>query len=278
MQEFVKRYIKITFGGILYALGFVLFIEPSSLAPGGVSGISVIVTHFLPKINSGSVILLINLPLLIIGTFAFGMKFLCGTVWATFFSSFVISIIEYYVNPTQPADRFCCAVAGAIFIGVGIGLVFRENATTGGTDIIVRLLQKKFPYIRSGNIFLIVDSSIVIASGIIFRDIETSVYSGVSLAVSTYIFNYIYYGGMRAKLLIIITENAAELSSLLSDETGITIISGVGAYSGIQKQILLCAVDKRKYLNVTQIVKDKSPDSMVITAPADGYSKGRYLG
>lgn len=278
MRAFFKRYFIITSGCVLYGLGFAFFIEPSGLAPGGVSGVAVILSKYITLIDSGSIILLLNLPLLITGAAVFGWKFFSGTVWATVFSSFVISLCEAFFSPAQSADQLCCAVAGGIFIGVGIGLVFRENATTGGTDIIVRLLQKKFPYIRSGNIFMMVDSAVVISSGLVFRDLETSVYSGISLAVSTYIFNCILYGGMRAKLVIIITDDTDELSVKLSDVTGITVLSGVGAYSKAAKRVMLCAVDKRKYPAAAEIIKECSPDSVVITAPADGYSHGIHLG
>lgn len=278
MRAFFKRYLMITLGCVLYGMGFAFFIKPSMLAPGGISGVAVILSEYIPFLSSGSIIFLLNLPLLITGASVFGWKFFAGTVWATVFSSFTISFCEAVFAPIQSADRLCCAAAGGIFIGIGIGLVFRENATTGGTDIIVRLLQKKFPYIRSGNIFMMVDSVVVISSGLVFRDLETSVYSGISLAVSTYIFNYILYGGMRAKLMIIITDDTDKLIGKLTDVTGITVLSGVGAYSKTSKRVMLCAVDKRKYPAATEIIKEFSPDSVVITAPADGYSHGIHLG
>lgn len=276
-MNLIKRYGIISIGCIIFALGFALFLSPLEISPGGVSGIVILITHFYPFLDSGLLILMFNVPLLIAGTLILGGKFLAGTIWATVFSSFAISVFEQLIPTPVTDDIFCGALLGAIFLGVGLGLVFRGNATTGGTDIAVRLIQKRFPHIKTGNIFLMLDSAVVIASGIVHRDIRAATYSGLALGISMIIFNYVLYGGMRAKLLIIIDDGTTSLPRKLIHETGVTLIDARGAYSGEKKCILVCAVEKRKYPPVLQMIAKISPNALIITTPAEGYSHGHSI-
>ena len=276
-MNFIKRYSMISLGAIIFALGFALFLSPAEISPGGVSGIVILITHFYPDIDSGLLILMFNVPLLIAGTLILGGKFLAGTIWATVFSSIAISVFERLIPAPPTDDIFCSALLGAIFLGVGLGLVFRENATTGGTDIAVRLIQKRIPHIKTGHIFLMLDSAVVIASGIVHRDIRSATYSGLALGISMVVFNYVLYGGMRAKLLLIIDDGTTNLPNKLINETGVTLLDARGAYSGEEKCILVCAVEKRKYPLVQQMIAKISPNALVIITPAEGYSHGHSI-
>lgn len=191
-MKLLKRYGMISLGCGLFAAGFALFLEPGELAPGGVSGIAVLLLHYFPFLDSGTVIFLINLPLLISGAILFGAVFFFGTIWSTLLSSGMISVLSHLVPLPVTTDPLCNAIAGALLVGLGLALVFRENATTGGTDIIVRMIQHRMPHIETGNIFLIVDSSIILLSGLVFHAFEIMVYSGISLYVSMLVFKYIY--------------------------------------------------------------------------------------
>jgi len=193
MKKPLLRYAGITFGCLLFAIGFELFIKPAGLAPGGVSGIAVIISHYFPNINSGAVMFLINLPLLIVGVAVFGGGFFLGTVWASIVTSIFVVVAELFHRTGVQHDMYMSAVVGAVFTGIGMGIVFRKQATTGGTDIIVRLIQNKTPNIRGGYIFLAVDSLIVLMSGIVFRDIENVIYSALCLAINSFVFNAVFY-------------------------------------------------------------------------------------
>jgi len=194
MLDVLKRYSVITLGCALYAAGFALFLEPAHLAAGGVSGIAVIVTHFLDAVDGGTVIFLLNLPLLIVGSAVFGGRFFFGTVWATAVSSGMISFAEHFVCHPVGNDRYFCAVMGALLTGIGMGMIFRCQATTGGTDIVVRLIQRKIPEIKTGYIFLLVDSAVVLTAGVVFRDAGTTFFSGLALAGNTLVLNLVLYG------------------------------------------------------------------------------------
>ena len=196
-MDIFKRYIVITSGCALYAAGFALFLEPADLAAGGVSGIAVIVTHLWNAIDGGTVIFLLNLPLLLIGSYVFGGRFFFGTVWATTVSSAMISFAEHFVFPPVGDDRYFCAIVGALLTGFGMGLIFRCNATTGGTDIVVHLIQRKMPDVKAGYIFLFVDSAVVLTAWVVFGDIGTMFYSGLALAANTLVLNLTLYGTGR---------------------------------------------------------------------------------
>lgn len=187
-MKLLKRYAVISLGCLLFAAGFAFFLDPADIAPGGVSGTAVILTHFYPALDCGTVILLLNLPLLTAGALVFGGRFFFGTIWATVLSSMAVTVLEAVLPVSLPVDRWFCAVSGAVFCGTGIGLVYRQNATTGGTDIAVRLLQKKYPEVKPGILFVLVDSVVVAASGIVLRDLQTAYYSGISLALSMAVF------------------------------------------------------------------------------------------
>lgn len=276
-MSFLKRYGIISLGCLIFGIGFALFLKPAEIAPGGVSGIAILISHFYPKVDSGIVILLLNVPLLVAGAVILGWKFLAGTMWATLFSSACISVTESIVPVAPTTDPFCCALLGALCLGGGLGLVFRENATTGGTDIAVKLIQKKIPHLKSGTVFIIFDSIIVVLSGIVFGDIQIATYSGLSLVLSMLLLNYLLYGGMRAKMIIVIDKDVDALAKVLIKETGVTVLSGRGAYSNTSMGILLCAVDKRKFPMILRIISQESPDSIVITTPAEGFSRGRSV-
>lgn len=196
-MRIVKRYGIITLGCFVFAIGFALFLSPANIAPGGVSGIAVIVSHYFPTISEGLTILLLNIPLLVAGAVIFGGGFFFGTIWASVFSSAFVMLFEYTVPLPISEDEFCCALVGGIVMGFGIGLVFRENATTGGTDVAVKLVQRRVPHIKTGNIFMIIDSCIVVISGFVFRNIDTAIYSGFALWVSMVVFNRVIYSRER---------------------------------------------------------------------------------
>lgn len=195
----IKRCFMITVGCVLYAVGFALFLEPASLVAGGISGVSVLITHFLKFADGGTVIFLLNLPLLAVGIAVFGLRFFFWTIYATVTSSGMISLIETFTH-TLPFlselsnDLFFCAIAGGVLTGYGMAMIFRCHVTTGGTDIIVRLIRLRLPNVKEGYIFLIADSAVVIASGFVFHDISTAIYSGIALIANSLMLNAVLYG------------------------------------------------------------------------------------
>lgn len=272
------KWIGIFFASIVYSLGVALFFSPNALAPGGASGIAIIVNH-LSGIGTGAMILMINIPMFIAGYFVLGKWFLFKTVFAVVTSSFFIDlwpqIIPKYIPVTS--DKFLAAIAGALLSAVGIGFVFRFGGSTGGTDIIAKLLRRRFPSIKTGQIFLILDSCIILASVIALGDLENALYAGVALFLTTFLLDKVLYGTDEAKFLIIISSCPDKIARLILEEidAGVTFLNGEGAYTGQDKKIIICAVKKQLFHRTKQLVCREDPSSfMIVSSASEIFGKG----
>ena len=196
-----KAFLRITkevsillLASIGYAVGIALFLEPKGLAAGGISGLAIVLSY-LTGINTGIIIFTINIPILIIGIYKFGLKFFLSTIFVITVSSAAIDLCMYL--PIPPLDMLCAGVVGAVLIGGAIGVLFRVGATTGGSDIIVRLLRLKFKHIRTGGIFLMLDFFVIGFAGIVFKNIEICIYAALCVFIEACIINLILRGVER---------------------------------------------------------------------------------
>lgn len=189
----MKRFICVTFGSVLFALGFALFIEPANIAPGGLAGIVVIISRLFPHLSTGALFLILNIPILLIGAVVFGLRFFLGTVYATVISSITMSMCSALVPNILHSNVLITTLIGSVISGIGLALIFRVDATTGGTDIIARLIHKRFSHFPLSWIFFVLDTVVVLLSGIIFGEIETVILSSLSAAVMSLAFNHILH-------------------------------------------------------------------------------------
>ena len=267
-------YFMITIGSLLYALAISLFLDPNSLAPGGVSGISIILSS-VTGVETGTWVLLINIPILLLGLWKFGFKFIVSTIYCVIISSAFINLLEPYGALTN--DLLLAAVAGSALLAVGIGLVMKSRATTGGTDIIVKVLRLKFPHMKTGSLFLMIDASIVTVSAIVFENIDSALYAGIAAFLTSTILDIVLYGRDSAKMIYIISDCAEKIAKrLLADvDIGVTFVRGEGAYSGKDKKVILCVMRKALAPKVEEIVKEEDPDSfMIVTNATEIYGQG----
>lgn len=274
MLQKMKKYIMITIGTFLYSAGISLLLDPNNLAPGGVSGISIILNKLTP-VTTGTWILLINIPLLIIGWIRLGSKMMLGTVYATVLSSFFTNLLT--LLPPLTDDILVAALLGSLCTGTGIGLVFRAGATTGGMDIVVKLLRRKYPYLKSGTIFLMLDMTVVITSGFLFRNLTIAVYAGMAVLLNSRVMDAILYGQDEARLIYVISDHPEEIAKrLLADaEVGVTYLEGEGAYSEHNKQIIMCVTRKQQSVRVVDIVKEEDSGAfLIISSASEVFGQG----
>ena len=274
MLQKMKKYITITIGTFLYSAGISLLLDPNNLAPGGVSGISIILNKLTP-VTTGTWILLINIPLLIIGWIRLGSKMMLGTVYATVLSSFFTNLLTLLTPLTD--DILVAALLGSLCTGTGIGLVFRAGATTGGMDIVVKLLRRKYPYLKSGTIFLMLDMTVVITSGFLFRNLTIAVYAGMAVLLNSRVMDAILYGQDEARLIYVISDHPEEIAKrLLADaEVGVTYLEGEGAYSEHNKQIIMCVTRKQQSVRVVDIVKEEDSGAfLIISSASEVFGQG----
>lgn len=258
----------------LYGAGISLFLDPNNLAPGGVTGIAVIFNRIIP-VKTGTLYFLINVPLLLIGLWKFGWKFMLKTVLATILTSIFTNWFTRY--PVVTTDPLLAAIAGSMLCACGIGLIFKVGATSGGTDIIVKLLRLKYPYLKTSFLFLITDCIIVSASWFVVHDFNTVMYALISLIVMERILDWVLYGFDEAKLVYIISTEPQKIASRLMKEVdvGVTILHGEGGYSQTDKEVLLCAVRKQLEPQIEDIVKQEDRFAfLIVTNASEIYGEG----
>lgn len=270
----LKKYIVITAASFVYAAGVSLFIDPNSIAPGGVTGISIILSRLVP-VNTGTLILLLNIPILLYAVWKFGLKLAVSTVYATALISVFTNLLAVF--PKATGDRLLAAVAGGILSAVSIGVIFKEGATTGGMDIVVKALRLRLPHLRTGNLFFLADAVVVTLSGIVFRDVDAALYAAITATCTSVALDVVLYGRDEAKLLYIISGRPEEITARILKELdiGLTLIDGRGAYSGDRKQVLMCAMKKTVFPRVERIVREEDADSfMIVTSASEIFGEG----
>ena len=276
----MKRYLKLTLYSILYAVGFQLFIVPNFLAPGGFSGVSVLLNHIIPAIPTGTFLLLLHIPILIIGFWKFGVKFTITTCYCTVLTSVLMTLLEYFGKPIVSDDIFLGCVCGGALVGFSLGKIFRHGATTGGMDIIVKLIRLKVPHLKTNQVFLTADSFVVAAMILLMGDVIRGLYSAICIVISTTIMDRALYGKDEATFVHIISDKPQEVADqlLYELEMGVTFINGMGAYTKKEKKIIMCVAKKRDFHKVEAVVKRTDPKSFMIVSSAqevfgEGYKQ-----
>lgn len=274
LRRRVQDYLVITAAAVLYAVAVGSFLDPNSLAPGGVTGISIILNR-LTGLETGTLALCINIPILLVGMWKFGLKFVLSTLYFTVVSSFGINAAATLGAVTS--DPLLAALAGGSLMAVSLGMVFRAGATSGGTDIIVKLLRLRFPYLKTGFLFLLTDAAIVTASAFVFGNIDTALYAGLVVFINSVLLDVVLYGRDGAKMVFIISDCYEAVTRRLLEEldVGVTHFQGSGAYSGREKTVILCVIKKQLYHKAEEIVRQEDPAAFLIVASASEiYGEG----
>jgi uncharacterized membrane-anchored protein YitT (DUF2179 family) len=268
IRSYLLDTVFIISGSALFALGLVIFLEPNNIAPGGVSGIAMIINYLFPSVPIGVLIIALNIPLFLVGWKFEGKPFLIKSLFGTFLSSVMIDLFSNVYRYTS--DSLLAGIYGGIMIGVGLGLLFSRGATTGGSDIVGRLLKIKFPHLSMGRLVLGVDIIVVSAAAIIFGHFNYALYALISLYICSIALDKILYGFDTAKVAYIITQYPEEVFRRIDTELerGVTYLDGQGAYSGKPTKVILTAIKMRQIGQLKQIVREVDPSSFVIISDA----------
>ena len=280
--KIVKQYLILTVGCILFALGIAFFLDANKIASGGVTGLSIILSHVTPLKMTGIWILILNVPLIILGAVNFGRYFVISTLYSTVVSSLLVELFAFlipYLPFTLPSDIIIAGVCGGMLAGIGMGIIYKMGSTTGGTDILVKVLRKKFRYIKIGMISLTIDIIIISISFFIFKDFPLLFYTALSLVVMSLSLDWVLYGTESAKLMYIITdgEHAPKICEKILGELdgGATFIDGEGAYTGNEKRIIMCAIKKTQYNKLCDYIHEIDPRAFtIVTSAKEIYGEG----
>lgn len=248
----IISYIGIALGVFLMAVSLNFFLEPNTIAPGGVTGLAIVI-----KKGTGIPVyitnLIINIPLFIIGVKTLGKAFGVKTLFATLTLSFFFKIVPYEV---VTKDLLLSAVFGGVLMGIGLGIVFKSGGTTGGTDLAGAILNKAIPKFSIATFMMMIDVCVVAIAGIVDKSVETSLYSIIALYVSMRIVDLLLEGAGYVKAFLIITEKPEEISKVLMKDLdrGVTMFKGKGMYTKEEKDVLLCVVNRSQFTKVKDIV------------------------
>ena len=270
----ILNMLGITAGSFVYACGISLFLDPNDLAPGGIVGLSVIFNRIL-GIETGTLYFILNIPIMFLGLWKFGLRFIASTFFSIILNSVFTNVLAGVGAVTS--EPLLAALAGSILVGVGVAIVFKSKATTGGTDIIVKVIHEKYKHLKTGAIFLLTDVIIVTASGFVFKDFNIIMYAFIAVFVTGKVMDMVLYGGDEAKLFYIISDHPERIAErILKDiDIGVTFLSGKGAYSRREKQVILCVARKQQGPAIEEIVKQEDRDAfMIISSANEIYGEG----
>jgi uncharacterized membrane-anchored protein YitT (DUF2179 family) len=252
----------------LLALGLHIFIAPNQIAPGGVSGLSIVLSY-LTGAPIGLINLIINIPLLFLGFFALGRWFFFKTMLS------VVSFTVFYDLIFPPVVQYSgnmilASLFGGVLIGTGIGLSFVAESSTGGFDISSKAIQKKFPYIPLGKIMFLTDVVVIGLSALVFQSVESAMYALIAMFVSSRVIDALIYGLDVGKCVWVISEKGMELGAELAAklDRGVTVLPCTGAYSRKERQMLLCAVRQNEYHHLKRVIKEIDPNAFLIVTTA----------
>jgi uncharacterized membrane-anchored protein YitT (DUF2179 family) len=247
------------------ALAFNVFLLPNQIASGGVSGISTILAATV-GFEPAYVQWALNIPLFIAGLIFLGMQFGVKTLVGTLFLPFVVFLTRNWEPWTS--DALLGAICGGILVGMGLGIVFRGKASTGGTDLAAQIIHK-YTNLSLGTCVALIDGLIVLSAAIVF-DIEKGLYALISLYATSKTIDLVQIGFQRSKLALIITNNELEVRNAILHELdrGVTRLSGVGGYTDDIRPILLCVVQQSEFTKLKQLVKLVDSKAFVIVTDA----------
>ena len=270
--------LKTIIGCAMFAAGFNLFLEPNGLNAGGIAGFAMALVHILKFGSVGLLTVLINLPLFAVSGIKLGKKFFFGSLFGMSCVSVFIDLFALLPRPeTQP---LLAAVYGGAICGLGIGVVFSAGVSTGGSDIIVRLLKMKWRNVPIGVINICFDFAVAAFTGIVFQDINRALYSGVAIFISGQVIDAVVYRFDYSRVALIITSKyeviAQEIAKQL--DRGATFLHGEGSYSHEHTKVVLTAVKRQQLAQLKELVAELDPDAFIIVQEAhqvlgDGFSR-----
>ncbi|MDR2530384.1 MAG: YitT family protein [Oscillospiraceae bacterium] len=264
MMRHVSHYVRLLAGSAIYAAGFAFFLYPAHLVSGGVTGVSQIV-NIATGFPVGLALIILNIPIFTAGFMKLGVKFMVDSLIATVFISVSIDLLTPY-SKLLTHDTLLASIAGGAIDGVGMGIALGTGATTGGTDIIAKLVRRARQDFNIGQILLAINVVIVGTYAVLFNDYERALYAAMAMVVSSHMIDVMIYGFNYGKLVYVISERYEAIGSAITEslKRGATQLDGRGVYSGQERPILMVAIKRGQIIQLKNIVKQIDPQAFVI--------------
>ena len=265
-------------GSSIFALGFSLFLQPNDMSPGGISGLAMVAVELLGFGTTGIFSILINLPLFVLGGMKVGKRFFGGSLLGMLLSSVLIDLFARI--PMPPTEPLIGALYGGVVCGLGLGLVFVSGTSTGGSDILVRLLKLKYRNVPIGQISMVFDAFVVMLTGVVFHDVTKALYTGVTVFVCGKVLDAVVYGFDYSKVALIISSEYEAIAQAIGKklDRGATFLHAEGSYSHRETKVVLAAVKRQQMAELKELVVQIDPNAFIILQDAhqvlgDGFSR-----
>ncbi len=271
-REIIWRELKfvgtILLGCTVFSLGFDLFLDPNNINVGGITGIAMILRELLGFGSIGAYFAAINIPLFLLGYKELGRRFFIGSMLGMLFSTVLLDLLT--IIPVPKIDLMLAALYGGGLTGLGLGLVFMAGASTGGSDIMAKLLRKRFRRLKLSRLMLILDIITVTLTGVVFHDITRTLYSALPLYVSALVMDSVIYGLDYSSMALIISDKYSEIVTEIARklERGTTLLDAHGGYHGDSRQVVMCAIRRRQITELKDLVSRIDPNAFMILQDA----------
>ena len=268
LLDMIWNIMKTAFGCALFALGFDLFLMPGGMNAGGLSGLAMVFVHLTDFGSVGAITALLNIPLFVLAGMKIGRKFFLGSLMGMLFSS--VFIDAFATLPVPTVEPLLGAVYGGVICGAGLGFVFAAGVSTGGSDIIVRLLKLKWRHVPIGMISMSFDACVAVLTGIIFQNVNSALYTGIAIYISGKIIDTVVYRFDYSEVALIVTKDYEQVAQAISDklDRGATYLHGEGTYSRKTTKVVLTAVKKQQIAELKELVVAIDPDAFIIVQEA----------
>ena len=259
--------IGLIIGCLSISIGINMFLSPHTIAPGGLSGLSVVISK-LTGLSVSTIMLMMGIPLIICSVKILGKKDAIKTLIGTLTLSFLIKLTAPLANISATQDALLAAISGAIFLGAGIGIVFSVDGSTGGTDLIALMVNRLIPSISLSKCLTFIDGMVVLSAGIANKNIETGLYSAIALVVVIKMVDVIISGVDHSKAFMIITDEEEKLREAIFNDVkrGVTILDAKGGYTNKEKSMLLVVVRKNQEVHLKKLIKRVDSKAFIIVS------------
>ena len=266
------------FGSAVFAAGFAFFLQPNDLSPGGISGLALLLVEITGFGSVGVISILMNLPLFILGGLKIGRQFFAGSLIGMVLSS---ALIDGFAALQLPAvEPVIAIVYGGVVCGLGLGIVFVSGTSTGGSDILVRLLKLRYRNVPIGQISLTFDAVVVLLTGLVFRDMNKALYTGITVYLCGKMVDAVVYSFDYSKVALIVSKEYDAIAQAVGNrlDRGATFLHGEGSYTGENTKVVLVAIKKQQLAQLKELVMELDPSAFVIVQEAhqvlgDGFHR-----
>lgn len=265
-------------GSTVFALGFSLFLQPNDMNPGGISGLAMVAVELLGFGSTGTLSILINLPLFILGGLKIGKRFFAGSLLGMLLSSVLID--TFAMIPFPVTEPLVAALYGGVLCGLGLGVVFISGTSTGGSDILVRLLKLRYRNVPIGQISMSFDAVVVLLTGLVFKDVSKALYTGITVFICGQVVDAVVYRFDYSKVALIISREHTAIAEAIARklDRGATFLNAEGSYTHADMKVVLTAVKKQQVAELKELVMEIDPGAFVIVQEAhqvlgDGFSR-----